>query len=350
LLRLPEWLTLTPALAECRAFPEVTEKLAHHALVAEACASAAEHAVGREAVVYAGAYLEKKLVRVLSPSGAVVDEALKALGALQFHWFGQRPESGFSYVAADLDRPAFRRVLADWLLETLHAWRTVCLRPDRDPLAHRLLGVRLEALLGFATCLAERSADALARLCEPESFLEPLAFVCLWPPGKVGHMAAVTLVARLKRVDLDRSVAAGAGGAQLTVLDALFNGLRGGTEVQQRVITELPRVLRLQGVRVLERLESILMAPDASDAPGPLHAGTEVLAAAELLANLLNRGALADSAVRRRTTGALRMAVVSPAHRRPLYRKVGVGAEGDPVTLVSTGNLQDELRKVMTRW
>jgi hypothetical protein len=335
-----------PAVVACRGFPARTKDLQHHAVVAAAVTAAADKAVGGEAVSFANEHLERRLVPVLSPDGAVNPEALTAHGDLYYHWIGQYPERGLEYVRSELDRAPFRAVLADWLLDTLGEWRAAHLRAEADPLGLAVLGARLEALLGFATCLAVRSADTMARLCEPERFLEPLASVCLWPPTELAHMAAVTLIANLKQVDLDVPVRDAPGGGASTVLDALLAGLRGKISVQQRVVMAIPRIFRLHGVRVMDRIEEILTRTDAGSR---LHRGTEVLAAAELLTSMRRRGALNDAASRRRSLGVLREAVNNQLNHRPLYQNVGNGSNDNPLTLVLVGDLREELRAVLAR-
>ncbi|HEX2204509.1 MAG TPA: hypothetical protein VHG91_14455, partial [Longimicrobium sp.] len=334
------------ALREVRTLPCIGKDLVHHALVADACAAAAEAAVGKSAAARAAEHLDGRLVPVFGPDGKLDPEALATLGQSYYSWIGQWPEVAFPHVRVHLDNPSFRRVLADWLRSTLDEWMQA--RAGDDTPVSRILLTRLDALLGFAVCLSGHNEAAFTRLCEPEDFLAPLAAVCLWQPSALAHMSAVTLISRMRRVDLDLPVDDGDGRAP-TVLDALLAGLRGRTEVQERLAVALPGIVEFQGVRVVDRLRSILTGDSPEGERTPLASGSEVMAAADLLAKMLRRGTLRDPAVRRRALDALREATASPRNRRPLFRKLGYGNEGDPVGMVRVGSLAHELMGVVAR-
>lgn len=336
-----------PLLRESRTIPSSGGNLKHLDLLAAVCIEASERAVGDGSVAWAEAVCDREMESLLVDSGRLDLESLSSVGQLAYQQFHDFPERSLGAIGGDLDRPLFRRCVRDWLLVCLDKWNA--LTPSAaETLAGDVLKRKLEALLCFATCLSARSEDAYSRLFEPEVFLLPLARVCHSRSNHVSLMAAITLISRLKQVDLDLLVLEDAEGKELTVLDALLNGLRGGTEVQTRVSEVLPRIFRLRGQRVVERLGEMLTGEDRSGSTR-LSTGSEVLAATQLMVNFLRRGSLREPAVRRQALDLLHHAASAPYNRRPLYRRAGSGAKGEPINVQSAGNLSDEIAKILTQ-
>jgi hypothetical protein len=310
------------------------------AIVAQACEDASLPAVGPASARVAQALLRARMLP-LYVSGTLDQIAFEAYGSNAYVLIGDSPEARFPSVAASLDQAPFRRTLAEWLLVALTEWRAAReAGASRDDVAR----LTLDALLSFATCLRE---EAFARLCEPERYLVPLAWVCFDAPTAVAHMSALSLISRLKHVDLDAIVATPEGRPGLTVLDAVLEGLRHNTRVRDRVIDTLPGIRQLRGARVLERLEALLVGAAPS---GRLPAGSEVLAAALLTRRLLQTDALQGPAERSRALSALRRAAQAPQHNRPLYRRLGLGDVRanleDEIGGVCVGALASALRDV----
>lgn len=313
-------------------------------LVAEVCFEAASQVVGAGVVEVAEESLRAHL-RPLYPSGRLDRHALKDFGGQFYYKFADRPEFLLQDVAPYLDRPPFRRALTEWSLAALERWRLREKGKRKPDPGVRILQIELEVLLSSLVCLSDRSESSFARLCEPDRFLEPLASICLDPPSRVAQMAAITLISKLKHVDLDLPVR---GEGETTVLDALLGGLRRGTSVRERLAETLPRIYRLRGRQVVDRLR-VLLTGEAADgsAATRLHAGSEVLAAANLLLQMIQRGTLRESKERRAAFDVLREAADSPRNRRPLYVRVGYGAGQDPIGAQRVGDLAEELRHLV---
>jgi hypothetical protein len=329
-------------------WPRDGKDVPRHDLVVEACAKASMRAIGAEAAEFAEQEL-RRLLTPLCPARAVDPTALKALGGNAYQPLGGRPETLWRAVGSHLDRASFRHTLADWFLQVIEDWRLTG-RMDRTAArVARHLKLKLEAQLCFLMFLSYTNENAFARLCEPDRFLAPLAAICLRPPSTIAKLAAITLISRLKHVDLDLEVADPGTQRRHTVLDALLGGLRESTDVRERLLQAIPDIYQLRGAKIVERLAGVLLGTVDSTSEPRLYAGSEVLGAAEMLAQLIRRGSLHDPGPRRQALDLLRHAASLPVNERPLYRRAGLGGNGDPIRVAFAGGLANELQNLVDR-
>jgi hypothetical protein len=322
------------ALAEERACPDsqVGERAP---VVAVACLAGA---AGSESVERALARFESGLIPVYQ--GSQIDaKALSSRLTNGLNWLGDQPETRWPLIAPICGQPSFRSFLAAWLLESLQEW----LARENDAPPDDLLRIRLEELLCFASCLAVYKPNAFSRFFKPEAFLAPLAQACFKPTGDAGHLAAVTLISRLRFVDLDQ-VLPGSSERPATVLEALLHGLRGGAALRRRLGDSLPFVFELRGARAFQRFEEILLARGES-----LPAGSLVLGTAEILARLLETAVISAGDQRARGLELLKEAAAAERNQRPLFGQIGNGDVRSPIELKRIGWLGDALKGVFER-
>ncbi len=196
----------------------------------------------------------------------------------------------------------------------------------------------LEALLSFTTLLSALRPDFFALHAPSERFAPLLGGVCIGRLFPRSRMAALTLISRLKNVDLSQPIRnQNAAQPESTVLDALLRTLGDIARIQQRAIQVLPRIAEIQGDEVLGRLSEKL---ESADTPG-----TVVIGAAYLLKALLKNNRIKD---RTRVLQLMRKVPLLPIHRRPLYYESGTGANEDPIAAVYWGSLGRELNRILT--
>ena len=331
-----------------RCFPAADSERPEFQMVLTACRWAADQATDPDGIQNAAEAKLRGLLHPLYPQGGGTPDpnVLEALGGIQFSWSGDFPEKCLPLVLPVFNDVVFLDALLDWLEHCLQEWTT-----ESEHRNELLLRTKLEALLSLASCLSMANLSTFARASDLEkhpNLLGRLAFACLCPPSDLCHMAAITVIGRLKSVNLDAKVAASSKypeSADFSVFDALLYGLTGEPKVQQRTALVLPLIQRLEGAEATQKLEKLLLR-----APGaPLARGTTVLAAAQLLFNYLRGGKLSSTA-HRQATGLLRKAADAPENRRPLYRFAGTGNnEEDPVTSIYAGDLREELAALVSR-
>ncbi|NOS87705.1 MAG: hypothetical protein HOP34_04050 [Methylococcaceae bacterium] len=270
-------------------------------------------------------------------------EILKMLGNISYSWLGEFPEDCLPLVFAKLYEPQFTYALMSWLHTVIvHAPFS-----SNDNTAESLVQERkLEALLSFAVCFSERNPSTyinyIDRLdVQPHQFQVALARLMYLRTSLRSQMAIVTLISRLKRVDLQ--LVFEVNGENYTVLDALLYGLHGDVAVQQRVAEVLPKIKSLEGGQVLDKLRQLMIGEQANSTRGSV-----VLAAAQLLQGLAQSNAL-STAERRETDLLLRTAASHAQNCRPLYRQIGTGNDSDPVGVLYMGDLAEELATLAMR-
>lgn len=255
---------------------------------------------------------------------------LNKLGAIQYSPIGEYPEDCMLMVLPYLNQPLFIFALMRWLHGSLCNYSI-----HSDNAQFMIERRKVEALLSFAVCFSERSPNTFAREADKyPDFLIQLTRICYMTPSRRSHMAAVTLISRLKSVKLDSQFEL--EGKTFSVLDALLYGLHGDGEVQRRLAEVLPEIKSLRGGSLIKQIGDMICG--AAVQPR----GSVVLAAAQLLQRLLHGSSLTANE-RREAASFLRDAANATQNRRPLYRQVGTGNDGDPITVVYAGDLAEEL-------
>ncbi|HEV3037131.1 MAG TPA: TIR domain-containing protein [Candidatus Angelobacter sp.] len=325
-----------------RCFPDADRKSVY-SLVAEACRRTADQpnrtgdyrsqVSGGEGAVARVAHelLESWFVPIFpgGGEGGPATAPMAALGSLRYHFFFEKPEDCIELIANDISNENFANALLSWTEDCL----------DRAPLK---IGMNeddriLEALLSFATCLSARRPDFFARHANPEIWIPRLGRVCLSSTWQRSRMAAVTLISRLKKINLDMPVASlnNSEPANHTLLDCLLHVLRGTTELQDRLTQLLPRLPELQGL--WRAVYKLLSDPNSS--------GTVMVAAAQLLRSMLNGNSI-DLNDRQEASRLLGQLPTMTIHHRPLYRLAGSGKTDDPVFPLYCGDLAEALARV----
>jgi hypothetical protein len=328
-----------------RSFPDSNRKSIYN-LVAEACRRTADQpnrvadyrsrASGGQGMVALVAHelLESWFVPLFpnGPEGGPATASLgvlAALGSLRYQNFFEKPEDCIELIVNDLANENFAKALLSWTEDCL----------DRAPLGSEMDEDDriLEALLSFVTCLSSRRPDFFARHATPEIWTPRLGRVCLSSTWQRSKLAAVTLISRLKKVDLGMPVTNRSDEpSNHTLLDCWMHVLRGTTDLQDRLIQLFPRLHELQGL--WRAVHKLLVDPNTS--------GTVMVAAAQLLKSMLGSNSI-DLGDRQEATRLLEHLPTMTIHHRPLYRLAGSGKADDPVSPMYCGDLGEALARVV---
>lgn len=269
-------------------------------------------------------------------------DAVRRVGTLAYHTIGMFPEQTPAALRDHIDKTNFAEALIKWLERSLQELSNVN-RAQRCDIEARSLRVIISSLLSLATSLSAARPSLFAQLADPDQLAPLLGRVCVCGFASRSMMGAITLLFRLRRIDLTRRFVV--DDSEHSLLDAVIACLNFDSQTRQRTESVLPQAVGLQGGPILEELGSILNG--TSQRPGARRASV-VLACARIIRTLIDTDALLP---KERTAAGdlLRRAAQDERHRRPLYQKTGLGNEKEPMSYVYVGMLDEELARVLAR-
>lgn len=295
-------------------------------LVAAACANGMRRGIGAAAIHEAERSLGASIVPALVGPAQQPDIAvLTTHGELHYQPIGKHPEDAAECIAAYRESALYFQVLLDWLRVSLQQWRD---RWDEYEWDH-LLDRKVEAMLNLAAVLAEAHPASFANQCEPEVWQPLLTRVSLFFHWSSGAMAALTLLSRLRRLDLDFGEATGEA-----ILDVFVNALQSEPMIREHATMVLPRLRQVTGSHFISRWIARL-----TDEPN----GSIALAMGRMLVACAKYGTI-SATERRDIFRALRQAARAPHNRRTFFTLTGIGIDKYPITLIPCGSLDVEFR------
>nr|WP_281720750.1 TIR domain-containing protein [Nitrosomonas nitrosa] len=269
-------------------------------------------------------------------------EVLRRLGSLCYYSSGSYPEQALTIVYPYVDQPGLAKVLVKWLEKSIVEFRNLS-HAHRSSLNGKPLSAVIASLLSLSASLSEARPALFPQVADPEQLGPLLGYICLSSFNPRSMMGAITLLFRLRKIDLTQHFMA--DGIERSLLDAVIACLIHDSQTRQRTESVLPQAIGLQGGPVLDELGDILRG--TSQRPGAYRSSV-VLASARIIRTLIDTDALSPAG--RKTAGELlRKAAQDERHRRPLYYKTGLGDEDSPISYVYAGMLHEELAKVLAK-
>jgi hypothetical protein len=269
-------------------------------------------------------------------------EALRRFGSLRYFSIGSFPEQALPIIYPYADQPNLARTLVYWLEESIQTWSSLD-RATKSDAEGICLAAIIASLLSLSTSLSAVRPSLFAQVADPDRFAPLLGSVCLSSFDIRSMMGAITLLFRLRKIDLTHRFMV--EGNEHTLLDAVITCLTYNSGTRQRTESVVPQAVGLKGGPILEELGSILIG--ASRRPGSRR-GSVVLACARIIRTLIDTDAL-TSQERKRAGELLRNAVQDERHRRPLYQMTGLGNQDEPLSYISVGMLDEELARILAR-